>query len=237
MDNYVLFRKYEHSCNAVQRFWTIIEVGLTCCQYNQSGQALLPTLKLRQKGLVPATAALRAFVTSTSSSYARQIFPSGLTPAVKDCFGLHGHSAFAYVANKEIGVGLGFKCIACQHPRQCFWIWREMAFRFGLVCIHNSWNHSSWYACLWLVWGGEEVSGWSEDTLVQWTKRAGFRVKLLYPTPYQVCGCAYREYVPGLPERCGIPSEPCRDGSNHDASHRRNRWIFVQLWWIMAFLM
>ena len=33
-------------------------MGLTCCQYNQSGQALLPPLKLRQKGLVPATSGL-----------------------------------------------------------------------------------------------------------------------------------------------------------------------------------
>ena len=31
---------------------------MTCCQYNQSGQALLPPLKLRPKGLVPATSGL-----------------------------------------------------------------------------------------------------------------------------------------------------------------------------------
>lgn len=28
-----------------------------------------------------------------------------MPPAVKDCFGLHGHSAFGSVANKESGVG------------------------------------------------------------------------------------------------------------------------------------
>ena len=71
----------------------------------ESGQALFTTLKLRSEGLVPATTALRAFVTSTSSSSARQTFPSGLQPAVKDCFGLHGHSAFGSVAKEKIGVG------------------------------------------------------------------------------------------------------------------------------------
>lgn len=55
--------------------------------------------------MVPATSALRAFVTSTPSSSARQTFPSGLTPAVKDCFGLHGHYAFGFVAKEESGVG------------------------------------------------------------------------------------------------------------------------------------
>ena len=69
------------------------------------GQALLPPLTLRQKGLVPAAPALRACATSTSSSSARQTFPSGLPPAVKDCFRLHGHSAFGYVAKRQIGVG------------------------------------------------------------------------------------------------------------------------------------
>ena len=69
------------------------------------GQALLPPLTLRQKGLVPAAPALRACATSTSSSSARQTFQSGLPPAVKDCFRLHGHSAFGYVAKRQIGVG------------------------------------------------------------------------------------------------------------------------------------
>ena len=71
----------------------------------QSGQALLPPLMLRQKGLVPAATARRACATSTPLSSARQTFPSGLPPAVKDCFGLHGHSAFGSVAKKESGVG------------------------------------------------------------------------------------------------------------------------------------
>ena len=69
---------------------------------SQSGQALLPPLKLCQKGLVPAAPARRACATSTSSSSARQTFPSGLTPAVKDCFELHGHSAFGSVAMQTI---------------------------------------------------------------------------------------------------------------------------------------
>ena len=73
--------------------------------FSQSGQALLPPLTLRQKGLVPATTALRACATSTPLSSAQQTFQSGLWPAVKDCFGLNGHSAFGSVANKEIGVG------------------------------------------------------------------------------------------------------------------------------------
>ena len=51
-------RNSKHLCNEVQRFWIIIDVGLTCCQYNQSGQALLHALTLRQKGLVPATSGL-----------------------------------------------------------------------------------------------------------------------------------------------------------------------------------
>ena len=70
-----------------------------------SGKALFTTLKLRSEGLVPATAALRTSVTSTPSSSARQTFPSGILPAVKDCFGLHGHSAFGSVAKRQIGVG------------------------------------------------------------------------------------------------------------------------------------
>ena len=70
-----------------------------------SGQALFTTLKLRSEGLVPAASARRACATSTPLSSARQTFPSGLPPAVKDCFGLHGHSAFGYVANRQIGVG------------------------------------------------------------------------------------------------------------------------------------
>ena len=60
---------------------------------------------LRQKGLVPATSALRACASSTPSSSARQTFPFGISLAVKDCFGLHGHSAFGYVAKRQIGVG------------------------------------------------------------------------------------------------------------------------------------
>ena len=55
--------------------------------------------------MVPAATARCACATSTPSSSARQTFPSGLWPTVKDCFGLHGHSAFGYVANKESGVG------------------------------------------------------------------------------------------------------------------------------------
>ena len=55
--------------------------------------------------MVPAAPALRACATSTPSSSARQTFPSGLSPAAKDCFGLHGHSAFGYVAKEKIGVG------------------------------------------------------------------------------------------------------------------------------------
>ena len=72
---------------------------------NISGQALLTPLMLRQKGLVPAAPARRACATSTLSSSARQTFPSGLWPAVKDCFGLHGNSAFGSVAKRQIGVG------------------------------------------------------------------------------------------------------------------------------------
>ena len=72
---------------------------------HQSGQALFTPLKLRSEGLVPATAALRACVTSTSLSSARQTFPSGLWPYVKDCFWLHGHSAFGSVAKDKSGVG------------------------------------------------------------------------------------------------------------------------------------
>ena len=60
---------------------------------------------LRQKGLVQAAPAPRACATSTPSSSARQSFPSGWTPAVKDCFGLHGHSTFGSVAKEKIGVG------------------------------------------------------------------------------------------------------------------------------------
>ena len=70
-----------------------------------SGQALFTPLKLRSEGLVPASATLRVATTSTSSSSARQTFPSGLWPAVKDCFGLHGHSAFGSVAKEKSGVG------------------------------------------------------------------------------------------------------------------------------------
>ena len=75
------------------------DVSWCCCQ------ALLPPLTLQKKGLVPAAPALRACATSTSSSSARQTFPSGLWPTVKDCFGLHGHSAFGSVAKEESGVG------------------------------------------------------------------------------------------------------------------------------------
>ena len=57
------------------------------------------------KGLVPAASARRACATSTTLSSAQQTFPSGLPPAVKDCFGLHGHSAFGSVAKRQIGVG------------------------------------------------------------------------------------------------------------------------------------
>ena len=44
-------------------------------------------------------------MTSTLLSSARQTFPSGLTPAVKDCCGLHGHYAFGSVAKEKSGVG------------------------------------------------------------------------------------------------------------------------------------
>ena len=60
---------------------------------------------LRQKGLVPAAPARRACATFTPSSSARQTFPSGLWPVVKDCFGLHGHSAIGSVAKEKSGVG------------------------------------------------------------------------------------------------------------------------------------
>ena len=59
----------------------------------------------RKTSVVPATAALRASVTSTSLSSARQTFPSGILLAVKDSFGLHSHSAFGYVAKEKSGVG------------------------------------------------------------------------------------------------------------------------------------
>ena len=65
---------------------------------NQSGQAQHPPLSLRLLSLVPATTALRAFVTSTLPSSAQQTFPSVVPPAVKDCFGLHSNSAFGSVA-------------------------------------------------------------------------------------------------------------------------------------------
>ena len=55
--------------------------------------------------MVPATPARRACTTSTSLSSARQTFPPGRWPSVKDCFGLHGHSAFGFVAKRQIGVG------------------------------------------------------------------------------------------------------------------------------------
>lgn len=42
---------------------------------------------------------LRAFVTSTLSSSARQIFPDAVPASVKNCFGLHSDSAFGYVAS------------------------------------------------------------------------------------------------------------------------------------------
>lgn len=42
----------------------------------------------------------------TDEERARQTFPSGLTPAVKDGFGLHGHYAFDSVAKEKSGVGL-----------------------------------------------------------------------------------------------------------------------------------
>ena len=44
-------------------------------------------------------------MTSTLLSSARQTFPSGLPPAVKDCFGLHGHYAFGSVDKENSGVG------------------------------------------------------------------------------------------------------------------------------------
>ena len=44
-------------------------------------------------------------MTSTLLSSAQQTFPSGLTPAMKDCFGLHGHYAFGSVAKEKSGVG------------------------------------------------------------------------------------------------------------------------------------
>ena len=79
-------------------FWSLLP-------HHIIGQALHPPLTLRQKGLVPATAALRAFATSTSMSYAQQTFPPGYPPVVKDCFGLHRTCAYGSVANKRIGVG------------------------------------------------------------------------------------------------------------------------------------
>lgn len=69
------------------------------------GQALLPLLTLRQKGLVTATSGLPPLRDFHFTEFARQTFPSGLTPAVKDCFGLHGHYAFGSVAKEKSGVG------------------------------------------------------------------------------------------------------------------------------------
>ena len=73
--------------------------------YTQSGQAILPPLKHRQKGLVPASATLRVASTSTLSSSARQTFPTAVPSVGKDCFGLHSDSAFGFVAQKKSGIG------------------------------------------------------------------------------------------------------------------------------------
>ena len=71
----------------------------------QSGQGRVTPLKLRHTTFVPATLALRASVTSTLSSSARQTFPTAVPSVVKDCFGLHSDSSFGSVAQKESGVG------------------------------------------------------------------------------------------------------------------------------------
>ena len=57
-------------------------------------------LTLRSVGLVPAAPAYHPCATYTPSSSSRQTFPSGLSPARKDCFGLHGNYAFGYVKSK-----------------------------------------------------------------------------------------------------------------------------------------
>lgn len=60
------------------------------------------SLKLyRQENVVSATSRLSPL----RDSSARQTFPSGFPPAVKDSFGLHGHYAFGSVAKKKSGVG------------------------------------------------------------------------------------------------------------------------------------
>ena len=89
-------------------FWAIPQqshsrVSLSTLTTKRS--AHISPLTLRSVGLVPAAPAYHPCATSTPSSSARQTFPSGLSPAVKDCFGLHGHYAFGYIAKKESGVG------------------------------------------------------------------------------------------------------------------------------------
>lgn len=65
---------------------------------NQSGQAQYPPLRCGYSAWFQPLRHYRASVTSTLLSSARQTSPSGLRPAVKDCFGLHSNSAFGFVA-------------------------------------------------------------------------------------------------------------------------------------------
>ena len=70
-----------------------------------SGQTQYPPLRFWYSVWFQPLRDCRSCVTSTLFSSARQTFPSGRTPAVKDCFGLHGHYAFGSVAKEESGVG------------------------------------------------------------------------------------------------------------------------------------
>ena len=74
--------------------------------YNRtSGQTQYPPLRFWYSVWFQPLRHCRGSVTSTLFSSARQTFPSGWTPAVKDCFGLHGHYAFGSVAKEKSGVG------------------------------------------------------------------------------------------------------------------------------------
>ena len=71
----------------------------------QCGKTQYPPLRFWYSVLFQPLRDCRPCVTSTLLSSARQTFPSGWTPAVKDCFGLHGHYAFGSVAKEKSGVG------------------------------------------------------------------------------------------------------------------------------------
>ena len=72
---------------------------------NTSGKTNYLPLRSRYSVLLQPLRDYRPCVTSTPSSSARQTFPPGWTPAVKDCFRLHGHYAFGSVAKEKSGVG------------------------------------------------------------------------------------------------------------------------------------